>query len=244
MDIYPQYYYVYFYLRDDFTPYYIGKGMGKRALEKGKGEVYPPRDKSKIIFVEQNLTELQAFIFERYYIRWFGRKDIGTGILRNKTDGGEGSSGTIVSENTKKKISEKAKILANKRIENNTHNFQKREDGSSLASERAEKGTNPFCKREDGSSLGSDNAKRMLSDGNHPFQRRSDGTSMASDMVKTGKSAFIKKQDGTSINTGMVVCVNKQGIKKRISVDFYKSQIGIKENWEWVHQTSKEAKSR
>jgi hypothetical protein len=42
-------------------------------------------------------------------IAFLGRKDLGTGILRNKTDGGEGSSGAIVSEETRRKQSEAMK---------------------------------------------------------------------------------------------------------------------------------------
>jgi hypothetical protein len=53
----------------------------------------PPKDKSRIIFLKQNLTEEEAFRHEIYMIAVFGRKDLGTGILHNRTDGGDGSSG-------------------------------------------------------------------------------------------------------------------------------------------------------
>lgn len=96
-------YYVYAYLRKDGTPYYIGKGKDKRAFSKQHFSK-PPSNKTNIVFLEQNLSEIGAFALERYYIKWYGRKDNKTGILRNLTDGGDGTSGFNHSEQTKQKL--------------------------------------------------------------------------------------------------------------------------------------------
>lgn len=104
----PPGFYVYLYLREDGSPYYCGKGKGKRAWEqhrdlKNKRGVWTPIDLSRIAIVHWDLLEMGAFILERKTIRWYGRKNINTGILINKTDGGEGTAGLVHSASHKAK---------------------------------------------------------------------------------------------------------------------------------------------
>ncbi len=84
MDIY----YVYAYINSRTgLPYYIGKGKDNRAFKK-HDYVSVPSDKTKIVFLETNLTELGALAIERRMIRWYGRKSEG-GVLLNLLEGGD-----------------------------------------------------------------------------------------------------------------------------------------------------------
>lgn len=109
-------FYTYAYLREDGTPYYIGKGKDRRAYQRhkrGKIKDFRPKksngslDIDRILILKKNLTEEQSIKHEEYMINVFGRKDLGTGILRNMTSGGDGISGYSHTDKTKRILSEK-----------------------------------------------------------------------------------------------------------------------------------------
>jgi len=112
----PRRFYTYAYLRKNGTPYYIGKGQRDRAYSKNHNGIYVP-SKERIIFLKRNLLEEEAFRHEIYMIAVFGRKDLGTGILHNRTNGGEGTSN--ISDTTKEKMRAKklGKTLSQKHRE-------------------------------------------------------------------------------------------------------------------------------
>jgi len=99
-------FYTYAYLRQDGTPYYIGKGCGKRAYKRQGHTVCVPT-RERILFLKRNLSEEEAIKHEIYMIAVLGRKDLGTGRLRNLTDGGDGVSGRVWTEEQRKNQSEK-----------------------------------------------------------------------------------------------------------------------------------------
>lgn len=94
------------------TPYYIGKGKDQRAWQnhnRSNGANLLPKDKSRIQIIAHRLSESEAHLLETRLIKKYGRIDLGTGILRNLTDGGDGISGLIQSPETIQKRVEKTK---------------------------------------------------------------------------------------------------------------------------------------
>jgi|688.fasta_scaffold561519_2 hypothetical protein len=96
-------YYVYYYLRSSDsihgkagTPYYVGKGKGNRI--NGTHSVPVPADSKYKIKIAESLTDTHAKALEKIHISFWGRLDLNTGILRNRTGGGDGGLGRYYSE--------------------------------------------------------------------------------------------------------------------------------------------------
>lgn len=87
-------YYVYQYIREDQTPYYIGMGKEKRAWSshrRSNGAELKPKDNTRIQLLTENLPEQEAWDLEIEFIAKYGLKSEG-GILVNMTYGGEGGT--------------------------------------------------------------------------------------------------------------------------------------------------------
>jgi hypothetical protein len=109
-------YYVYLFLRSQdsahgpkYSPYYVGKGSKNRAYCRYGRQCPAPKDRNFVVFVQEGLTEEDAFNLEKYCVALYGRIDNGTGILRNMTDGGDGISGYKHLPETIKKFRNAAK---------------------------------------------------------------------------------------------------------------------------------------
>jgi len=101
-----------------FLPFYIGKGKGYRASELNcrnglcKNKLLSLISlglKPIIVKIFETKMEEEAFKLEKDLIKLLGRLDIGTGILANHTDGGEGNANRTFSIDHRRRISESKK---------------------------------------------------------------------------------------------------------------------------------------
>jgi hypothetical protein len=97
-------YYVYTYLNEDGTPYYVGMGQNRRVVDYHKYVKVPEWNQIKII---DNITLEQAHELEIKLIEKYGLKCNGTGILENLQAGGKTQkSGWYHSQQSKERISQ------------------------------------------------------------------------------------------------------------------------------------------
>ena len=100
-------FYVYVLCKPDFTPFYVGKGVGSRVLNHESDARNTTLRSHKLNVVRRIHSTGQSVIYrldsffeeekaalerERKLIAEIGRHDLGNGPLTNQTDGGEGTS--------------------------------------------------------------------------------------------------------------------------------------------------------
>lgn len=108
--------YIYKHIRKDTNEvFYIGIGSKKsRAYSMYRRNEFWKKNVNKtdyiVEIVEDNLSWQDASDREKYWIKFYGRRDLNEGTLVNLTNGGEGSVGIIVSEQTKQKMRESRKF--------------------------------------------------------------------------------------------------------------------------------------
>lgn len=114
--------YVYRHIRKDTNEvFYIGIGINSKSYKVPYNRANSKRNRSEfwhyivnktdynVEIVFDNLTRNEACEKEIELIAFYGRRDLNNGTLVNMTDGGDGLSGHVFSEDHKKKIGEKHK---------------------------------------------------------------------------------------------------------------------------------------
>lgn len=95
---------------DTLETFYVGKGKDNRAWSTRGRSKFWSRVKDRhgyvVEIVSTCLSEQDAFLKEKELIKFYGRRDKNQGSLVNLTDGGEGVSGFIWSEESKTKFKE------------------------------------------------------------------------------------------------------------------------------------------
>ena len=103
-------FYTYLWLRENGSPYYVGKGSGYRAFNPaGHRCKVPPRDR---VIIQEFETEEDSLFAEMFLIAAYGRLDNTTGCLANLTDGGQNPPARLGfkhSEKTKEQMSKSRK---------------------------------------------------------------------------------------------------------------------------------------
>jgi hypothetical protein len=133
----PKDYYVYLHRRlDTMEVFYVGKGTGPRGWTT-HGRLKRPNSHWGNIaqkhgfyveIVKDKLQEWYALELEADLISYYGRSDLNSGILCNKSDGGESGSNIIITPEYRKQSLERGYLLGKKVVLNNSICFRSIKD--------------------------------------------------------------------------------------------------------------------
>lgn len=198
-------YYTYAYLTDKGAPYYIGKGCGNRLYDHRGKNANPPKNKSKIIKLKQNLTEEEAFRHEIYMIAVFGKKCDGTGILMNVADGGNSPPKMYGDDSPTKRPEVRAKIGAANKISQMGRKLPEevKQKMSLSQKERLKKNPRPFSYYEE-------NLKKMAARNSNDIEKHK----KHSGFMKGKTYASKPVEYDNKIYKSMTEAVNKTGLSR------------------------------
>jgi hypothetical protein len=133
-------YYTYAYLREDGTPYYVGRGKHHKGykyhrITQKTSHTCPVPPTERRLILKDNMSLNDAQKHEEYLIYIYGTKWDGTGILRNwvKDSRGGSKKGRKLSEETKQKMS----LAMKKRWESGLYNSKEYRDKISESNRKA-----------------------------------------------------------------------------------------------------------
>jgi anti-sigma28 factor (negative regulator of flagellin synthesis) len=169
---------VYIHKRKDTNEvFYVGIGKIRRPYDKAKRNKYWQSIVNKhgynIEIIHKNLSWKKACKIERQLILQYGRCDLGTGVLVNMTDGGEGNQNIIYTDEWR----EKQKIASTGRIQSEETKKKRalRQTGIKFSKDRKKN----ISKSKKGTQVGSSNPSAVLNE---------DKVSEIKELIRGGKS--------------------------------------------------------
>lgn len=135
-------YYIYIhYNKITNEPFYVGKGKDDRAWKKTSRNIYWKNIVKKygyyIEILEKDLFEEDAYVKEKELILFYGRRDLGTGCLVNMTDGGDGHTGWVMTDEIREKYRKAS--TGRKHTEETKENLRQKNLGRKKSPESIEK---------------------------------------------------------------------------------------------------------
>jgi group I intron endonuclease len=219
--------YVYGDLVFYYEPFYIGKGTDNRdyhsafdrhnSFKKNKIKSLNKKNiKVLSIKVFEDLNEQDSFNIETSIIKKIGRRDLKLGPLTNLTDGGEGRTNIIVSDETKNKISKtkKSQNLHSKHTESTKTLLKQINQGQN----------NPFYGKHHSEEVKEEQSLRV-SGANHPmFGKKHDEETIKKIKEKRNQVVIQEKMNQISKELN-----SKSVLQFTLDGDFLKEYSSIKE---------------